>query len=56
MAKVMNLLDKIFRIVLIVICLGFMLYVLWALTWGPLKECPFHPKDPNTSECIVAKP
>lgn len=27
--------------------------MLYAAAWRPLKECPFHPKDPNTGECIV---
>ncbi len=40
----------------IIICMGFLLFVLWALWFGPLKECPIHPKDPNTGQCMVSKP
>lgn len=34
-------------------CLLFIFFVAWSLAWGPLSECPFHDKDPNTGECIV---
>ena len=36
----------------IAIYILFALWCFWALLWGPLSECPFHEKDPNTGDCI----
>lgn len=46
--------DHIFKLVVIVLGVGFLLAILWAVNYGPLKECPWHPKDPNTGECILS--
>lgn len=51
----MGKIKHIFNLLVIVLGVGFLLFMLWAISFGPLKECPFHPKDPNTGECVVTQ-
>ena len=44
--------EKIRDILILVVCGSFLVFILWVLWFGPLRECPFHSKDPN-GVCIT---